>query len=130
MTLAPEIKKSWNVFELMREQSSDPPSFTRTSYGDGDNLAHRNITDWAEELSLENTHDYAENQYVTLPGNDRMAPRVILGSHMDSVRYGGNFDGAAGAICGTAALHRLHRMKRLPERDLTVMAIRAEEVVF
>ena len=130
MTLAPEIEKSWDVFVLMREQSSDPLGITRTSYGDDENLAHRNIADWAEELSLEVTHDYAGNQYVTLPGNDRMAPRVIFGSHMDSVRYGGNFDGAAGVICGMPALHRLHRMKRLPERDLTVMEIRAEEVVF
>ena len=40
MTLAPEIEKSWDVFELMREQSSDPLGITRTSYGAGENLAH------------------------------------------------------------------------------------------
>ena len=38
MTLAPEIEKSRNVFELMRGQSSDPPGITRTSYGAGENL--------------------------------------------------------------------------------------------
>ena len=108
MTLAPEIKKSWTVFKLMREQSLDPPGITWTSYGDDEHLAHRNIANWAEGLPLEVTRDYAGNQYVTLRGNDSMAPRVIFGSHMGSVYHGGNFDGAAGGICGTAALHRLH----------------------
>ena len=30
-----------------------PPGVTRTSYGDGENFAHRLIAEWAEELSLE-----------------------------------------------------------------------------
>ena len=46
------------------------------SYGDGENFAHRKIAEWAEELSLEVTHDYAGNQYATLPGRDRAAPRA------------------------------------------------------
>lgn len=130
MTSTPEIAKARTVFDMMREQSSDPPGVTRTSYGDGENFAHRTIAEWAQEISLEVTHDYAGNQYVTLPGRDRAAPKVVMGSHMDSVRHGGNFDGAAGVVCGMAALHRLHRMNRQPERDLTVMAIRAEEIVW
>ena len=130
MTRSPEIAKAQEVFEHLHEHSSDPPGVTRTSYGDGENFAHRLIAEWAEELSLEVTHDYAGNQYATLPGRDRSASRVIMGSHMDSVRHGGNFDGAAGVICGMAALHRLQRLGRRPERDLTVMAIRAEEIVW
>ena len=130
MITPPEIAKSQEVFDRLREHSSDPPGVTRISYGDGESFAHRVIAEWAEELLLEVTHDYAGNQYATLPGRDRAAPRVIMGSHMDSVRHGGNFDGAAGVICGMAALHRLRRLGRKPERDLTVMAIRAEEIVW
>ena len=130
MTRPPEIAKAQEVFEHLHEHSSEPPGVTRTSYGDGENFAHRLIAEWAEELSLEVAHDYAGNQYATLPGRDRAAPRVIMGSHMDSVRHGGNFAGAAGVICGMAALHELQRRGRRPERDLTVMAIRAEEIVW
>ena len=126
----PEIVKAQEIFERLHEYSSDPPGVTRTSYGDGENFAHRLIAEWARELSLEVTHDYAGNQYATLPGRDRVAPRVIMGSHMDSVHHGGNFDGAAGVVCGMAALHQLRRLGRKPERDLTVMAIRAEEIVW
>ena len=130
MTSPPEFERARETFDRLREHSSDPPGVTRTSYGDGENFAHRLIAEWAEELSLEVVHDYAGNQYATLPGRDRSAPRVIMGSHMDSVRHGGNFDGATGVICGMAALHRLRRLGRKPERDLAVMAIRAEEIVW
>lgn len=130
MTSPPEFARARETFDRLREHSSDPPGVTRTSYGDGENFAHRLIAEWAEELSLEVVHDYAGNQYATLPGRDRAAPRVIMGSHMDSVRHGGNYDGATGVICGMAALHRLRRLGRKPERDLAVMAIRAEEIVW
>jgi N-carbamoyl-L-amino-acid hydrolase len=130
MTISPEIDKARDVFDLLRQHSADPPGITRTSYGDGENFAHKTIAEWAADLSLNIQHDYAGNQYVTLPGRDRSAPRVIMGSHMDSVRHGGNFDGAAGVVCAMSALHRLHRLNRKPQRDLTVMAIRAEEIVW
>jgi len=130
MTLVPEIEKARDVFEHLRQHSADPPGVTRMSYGDGENFAHRTISEWAKDLTLEIRHDYAGNQYVTLPGQDRSAPKVIMGSHMDSVRHGGNFDGAAGVVCAMSALHRLHRLNRKPQRDLTVMAIRAEEIVW
>ena len=127
---SPEITKAHAVFEHLRENSSDPPGVTRTSYGDGENFAHRLVAEWAQDLALEVTHDYAGNQYATLPGRDRSAPLVVMGSHMDTVHHGGNFDGAAGVICAMAALHRLQRMGRRPDRDLAVMAIRAEEIVW
>jgi N-carbamoyl-L-amino-acid hydrolase len=130
MTFAPEIEKARDVFNKIREHSLDPPGVTRISYGEGENFAHRAVAEWAAELALEVTYDYAGNQYVTLPGRNRSAPRVIMGSHMDSVRHGGNFDGAAGVICGMAVLHRLYKLKQRPECDLSVMAIRAEEIVW
>ena len=42
---------------------------------------------------------------MTLPGKDRRAPRILIGSHLDSVPQGGNFDGAAGVVAGLCALH-------------------------
>jgi beta-ureidopropionase / N-carbamoyl-L-amino-acid hydrolase len=64
---------------------------------------------------------------MTLPGRDRDAPRVIIGSHLASVPQGGNFDGAAGVVAGVSALAALRRASHVPDWDLTVMAIRAEE---
>jgi N-carbamoyl-L-amino-acid hydrolase len=64
---------------------------------------------------------------MTLPGRERSAPRIIMGSHLDSVPQGGNFDGAAGVVAGLSVLSAMQRAKVMPDFDLSVMAIRAEE---
>jgi beta-ureidopropionase / N-carbamoyl-L-amino-acid hydrolase len=54
----------------------------------------------------------------------------VVGSHLDSVPHGGNFDGAAGVVAGLVAIAALRRLGLTPHCDLTVMAIRAEESVW
>ena len=46
---------------------------------------------------------------------------------MDSVPNGGNFDGAAGVLSALAAVAGLKRAGFRPARDITVIALRAEE---
>jgi N-carbamoyl-L-amino-acid hydrolase len=125
--LEPEIERAGDFFTEMRARTADLPGVTRPSYGDGEHAAHALAADWARKLDLEITHDYAGNQFMTLPGRDRSAPRIIIGSHMDSVPHGGNYDGAAGVVMGLAALDRLRGLDRQPAQDISVMAIRAEE---
>src|SRR5579864_3175759 len=67
---------------------------------------------------------------MTLPGLERALPAIIIGSHLDSVPHGGNYDGAAGVIAGLAAMAELVRRRVVLRRDLTVMAIRAEEAAW
>ena len=50
-----------------------------------------------------------------------------MGSHLDSVDQGGNFDGAAGVLAGLSVVAGLKAANATPARDLTVMAIRSEE---
>ena len=116
------------LFTHLRSESLDPPGVTRASYGAGERMAHALARATAEQLGLEITTDFAGNLYMTLPGADRTAPSVMIGSHMDSVPHGGNYDGAAGVVAGLVALSRLRRQGRTPKSDITVMAIRAEEL--
>ena len=51
-----------------------------------------------------------------------------MGSHMDAVPHGGNYDGAAGVVAGLGAIEQLRRRSVTPTMDVTVMAIRAEGV--
>ncbi len=116
------------LFMHLREHSIDAPGVTRASYGDGERMAHALARDTAAMLHLEITTDFAGNLYMTLPGRDRSLPSIMIGSHMDSVPHGGNYDGAAGVVAGLTALARLRRQGRTPRLDITVMAIRAEEL--
>jgi N-carbamoyl-L-amino-acid hydrolase len=116
------------LFEHLRAGSIDPPGVTRASFGAGEQMAHDLARATAEKLGLEIGTDFAGSLYMTLPGADRSAPVVMMGSHMDSVPHGGNYDGAAGVVAGLVALARLCRLGIKPQRDMTVMAIRAEEL--
>jgi N-carbamoyl-L-amino-acid hydrolase len=76
---------------------------------------------------LETRTDHAGNLYMTLPGADRAAKRIVLGSHLDSVPRGGDYDGTAGVLAGLAAVAGMRRAGFVPGCDVTVMAIRSEE---
>ena len=54
----------------------------------------------------------------------------MIGSHLDSVPHGGNFDGAAGVVAGLVAVAALQSLGITLACDLTVMGIRAEESIW
>ncbi len=118
------------LFDRLRVDSLDEPGVTRDPYGPGEQLAHRTVIAAARGMGLGVEVDFVGNALLTLPGRDRLAPRVIVGSHLDSVPHGGNFDGAAGVLAGLAAVAGLQALGLVPDCDLTVMAIRAEESVW
>jgi len=104
--------------------------YTRPSYSHEEQAAHDLLRGAAKDLGLETTTDAAGNTYLTLPGRDRAAPRTLIGSHLDTVPEGGNYDGAAGVIAGLAIAADLKARGVAPAADLTVMAVRAEEAVW
>ncbi len=118
------------LFAQLREGGLDEPGITRDPYGPGEQRAHATIATFAENIGLRITRDAAANLYMTLPGRDRTAPSVILGSHLNSVPHGGNFDGAAGVVAGLAAVSALQHLGITPSCDITVMAVRAEESIW
>jgi len=99
----------------------------RDSYGDGEQAAHDIMRAAAERIGLGISVDAIGNLTLTLAGKDRRAPRILIGSHLDSVPQGGNFDGAAGVVAGICALSALRQSGFVPDYDIGVMAIRAEE---
>ncbi|HEY4252110.1 MAG TPA: hydantoinase/carbamoylase family amidase [Roseomonas sp.] len=125
--LSPDIELAGRLFDTLRERSFDGVGITREAYGPGERMAHALVRAEAEALGLDVRHDPVGNLYMTLPGADRAAKRVVVGSHLDSVPQGGNFDGAAGVLAGLATVAGMKRAGFVPGRDVTVMAIRAEE---
>jgi N-carbamoyl-L-amino-acid hydrolase len=125
--LTPDIGLASRMFDELRANSADGLGVTRDAYGPGERMAHALARREAEALGLEVTADPVGNLHMTLPGADRAARRVLLGSHLDSVAQGGNFDGAAGVLAGLAAVAGLKRAGFAPARDITVIATRAEE---
>ena len=129
---AVEAQHDWvsTLFDQLRQDGLDEPGVSRDPYGAGEQRAHASVAAIARDMGLEISGDAAANLYMTLPGSDRSLPRAIVGSHLDSVPHGGNFDGAAGVVAGLAAIAALRQCGLVPARDLTVMGIRAEESIW
>jgi N-carbamoyl-L-amino-acid hydrolase len=125
--LAPvDIGLAERLFDELRRRTGTNRGITRTSYGLGEQIAHDMVRREARKLGLQVVTDPGCNLYMTLKGREP-GPAIFIGSHLDSVPMGGNFDGAAGVLLGLSTLSGYVRAGIRPPRDITVMAIRAEE---
>jgi N-carbamoyl-L-amino-acid hydrolase len=125
--LPPDREIAPRLFDALRAMSFDGVGITREAYGPKESQAHALVRAEAEALGLATSTDHAGNMYLTLRGADPALPRLVIGSHLDSVRTGGNYDGAAGVLAGLSVVAGLARAKFQPQRDVTVMLIRSEE---
>jgi len=123
------LDRAASLFAELATISADPPGVTRPSFSAKEAAAHAIICREAGVLDLETRTDAIGNLYVTLAGQDRSAPVLMTGSHMDSVPHGGNFDGAAGVFAGLVLLEQL-ASGPVPPCDVTLMVIRAEEMIW
>ena len=109
-------QRNWveSLFDRLSEGSRDNPGITRDTYGAGEDFGHRLLAEHGKARGLSVSHDFAANTYVTLPGRDASAPRILMGSHLDSVPHGGNFDGAAGVVAGLVVIEALRALGIAP----------------
>jgi N-carbamoyl-L-amino-acid hydrolase len=109
---------------------ADPPGVTRDAYGRGENEAHHLIRQAGEALGMQASIDAGANLSLRWTAEKPQAPPIIIGSHLDSIVQGGNFDGAAGVIAGIGAVAALRAAGIAPHRDIEVLALRCEEAVW
>ena len=107
------------LFATLAEGSQGDPGIMRDTYGAGEDFGHRVFAEAAAAADLTVTTDASLNTYATWRGSDPAAPAILMGSHLDSVPHGGNFDGAAGVIAGLVTLAALREL-----------GVRAEESVW
>src|SRR5690606_26641585 len=129
-SVARQRQRAEDLFDQLARCSQNPRGITRDTYGAGENAAHEVFRGHGARLGLDLHRDFAANSYATWRGTDRDLPRLIVGSHLDSVPYGGNFDGAVGVVAGLIAVAALKELGIASRRDITVMGIRAEESVW
>src|SRR5271163_1046289 len=113
--------------DLVRLSRDDVAGVTRASYSEAETRIHDRFGDTARTLGLAVTRDFASNTYMTLRGSDPTQKPILTGSHLDSVKQGGNFDGAAGVVAGLVACAALQDLGIEPRCNVSVMGVRAEE---
>jgi beta-ureidopropionase / N-carbamoyl-L-amino-acid hydrolase len=116
-----------SIFAELRDLTADTVGVTRSSYGAGESAGLDFIQRISLAHGLEVQRDPAANLVVTLQGKLTNAPAIVIGSHMDSVPRGGNYDGAAGIIAGLLCLLRFKALKQIPPRTIKLICFRGEE---
>ena len=71
--------------------------------------------------------DDVANMYATLPGSDPDAKRIVMASHVDSVKNGGNYDGILGVMSAMEVLETVADQHIPHKHPLTAMIWTNEE---
>lgn len=78
-------------------------------------------------IGAEIVTDDVANMYATLPGSDPTAKRIVMGSHVDSVKNGGNYDGILGVMSAMEVLETVAENNIPHKHPLTAMIWTNEE---
>ncbi|MGY2260663.1 allantoate amidohydrolase [Pseudomonas sp. SDO55104_S430] len=120
-------QQAQRMFSEIGELSLDPEiGITRQSYGAGENAAIDYLTQFARDNGLQVHSDRAGN-VIFQRADDDGQPAIWIGSHLDSVPQGGNYDGLAGVVAGLLCLCRLDREAVRTPRPIRVLGLRGEE---
>lgn len=100
---------------------------TRLALSEEDRLARDYFCKCCHELGMSVKVDDMGNIYATLEGVDNSKPSIVIGSHLDSVKKGGRFDGVLGVIAGLEVARTLVENNVKPSAPLMLMNITNEE---
>ena len=126
MDLGSEIME-W--LDELAECSEDPAELTRRYLTPEHAQAAEIIMRRMREAGMTARLDAVGNVVGSFPGRRPGARRLILGSHLDTVRNAGKFDGALGVMLPIACLRSLHERAERLDYPIDVIAFGDEEGV-
>ena len=100
---------------------------TRYSLSPEAHMARDEFVKRMKAIGAEIEVDDVANIYATIPGSDPDAKRIVMGSHCDSVKNGGNYDGILGVMSAMEVLETIVEDKIPHKHPLTAMIWTNEE---
>lgn len=98
----------------------------RLALSDEDRQGRDLVVRWMRELGLSVSIDQIGNVVGIRPGREA-GPPVMTGSHIDTVRTGGLYDGTLGVLAGLEVIETLNRAEVTTKRPLAVAFFTNEE---
>ena len=99
----------------------------RLALTDADRAGRDLVVTWMHDLGLQVAIDRVGNVFATRPGTDPSLAPVMTGSHIDTVRTGGRFDGNLGVLAGLEVVETLMQQAIETPRGVTVAFFSDEE---
>lgn len=115
------------LFAEVAALSPDGEGVSRPAYSAKETAALACLESFAREQGLAVSYDAARNAVFSLPEDAAAGRAVLVGSHVDTVPHGGNYDGLAGVVAGLLCLVRARREGARFARPVKVLAMRGEE---
>jgi allantoate deiminase len=113
--------------DILGALSDEPDRLTRPFAGEAMRRAHDLVEAWMREAGMVVRHDNIGNLRGRFEGAEVADPTLVLGSHLDTVRDAGKYDGPLGVVVAIAAVQRLHDAKRRLPFAIEVIAFADEE---
>src|SRR5215210_7958609 len=113
-----------DLAEIGKQESG---GVTRLSFTEEERAAKDLVASYMEVAGLAVREDTAGNLFGRREGKDPDAPAVLVGSHVDSVYDGGNFDGPLGVLAGIEVAQTMQERGVETVRPVEVVAFTDEE---
>ncbi len=84
--------------EALAALTSDPPRLTRVFLSEEHRRANELVTGWMDEAGMHARVDAIGNVTGRVEGTSHGLPALMLGSHLDTVRDAGRYDGMLGVV--------------------------------
>ena len=115
-----------NIEALAQIGAIEGGGCARLALTDEDKAGRDLVTGWMKELGLDVRVDAIGNVIGRRAGRERLAP-VMTGSHIDTVRTGGRYDGNYGVLAGLEVVRMLNEAKVVTRRPIAVAFFTNEE---
>ena len=121
-------KRLWDdIMSLGKVGAEKNGGVTRTSFDPQDIEARKYLLRLLEKEQLNPYMDEAGNIFGQLIGENPELPAILIGSHIDTVKSGGRFDGAMGVLMGVEVLRSLKESGMKLGRTVKVVSLTDEE---
>jgi len=116
-----------NKLNEIAKCSVDKEGVTRYSFTREHRKAISIITKWMKDAGLKVSMDDAGTLIGNLQSSNKQAKTLLLGSHQDTVKNGGKYDGIMGVLLPILALKNIKKKKIHLPFDVQVLAFADEE---
>ncbi|MET0332963.1 MAG: 2-oxo-4-hydroxy-4-carboxy-5-ureidoimidazoline decarboxylase [Rhizobacter sp.] len=121
-------QQAWDCAELLAQHSDVDDALTVTYLTPAHIACQHQLASWMHECGFDEVEiDAVGNVVGVYRGTQEESPRLLTGSHYDTVRNGGKYDGRLGIFVPMVCVRELHLQgKRLPF-DIEVIGFAEEE---